>query len=154
VSTTLCALDALTLRGYTIEAVVMLECEQGLHNADAVRQHLPLGTPLVSLPALPAPADGAPDGAALGGSLPPHVQHWLRACAPQFAGLAATLRQAHTQRVADLAAAPALARATLWWPFTQHDDVRNEDVTVIDARSGDELLVHDAQQARARVMRV
>jgi dethiobiotin synthetase/adenosylmethionine--8-amino-7-oxononanoate aminotransferase len=149
VSTTLCALDALALRGYSVEAVVMLECEDGLSNADAVRQHLPPGTPLVALPALPAPADGALQGVAPDGSLPPHVLHWLRACEPQFAALAATLRRAHAQRVADLAAAPARARATLWWPFTQHDDVRDEDVTVIDARSGDELLVHDPQQARA-----
>ncbi len=144
-STTLCSLDALALRGYDVAAVVLLECPEGLDNSAAIRAHLPPDTPLVALPPLPAD-DAAPAADADG--LPQHVAQWLDACAPQFDGLADTLRQAHSRRVAALAGAPALARALLWWPFTQHDDVRDEDVTVIDARIGDELLVHDASQAR------
>ncbi len=145
-STTLSALDTLALRGYDVAAVVLLDCAEGLDNAAAIGAHLPPDTPLVALPPLPPPAAGAAPGG--GDGVPAHVAQWLDACAPHFARLADTLRGAHAARLRELAAAPARARATLWWPFTQHDDVRDMDVTVIDARCGDALLVHDAQQAR------
>ena len=124
--------------------MVLLECEDGLNNAHAIQAHLPPGTPLLALPALPPDAGtGATDG-----GVDAHIAQWLDASAPSFTALAATLRAAHTHRVAELAAAPQRARATLWWPFTQHDDVRDADVTVIDARIGDELIVHDAAAVR------
>ena len=145
ISSTLCALDALALRGYDVDAVVIIESENALNNADAVRAHLPIGTLLMALPALPT-ALAASDTPESG--VPNHVAKWLDACAPQFRELALALQGAHERRIAAFAAMPSQARAKLWWPFTQHDDVRDADVTVVDGRSGDALLVHDAEQVR------
>ena len=131
------------LRGYGVEAVVIIDSEDGLNNADAVRAHLPRDIVLVSLPALPA-ASGAP--ASAGKRVPPHVARWLDACAPQFRVLARALQQAHARRVSAFAVMPSQARAKLWWPFTQHDDVRDADVSVVDGRFGDALLVHHASE--------
>ena len=149
VSTTLCSLDALALRGYDVAAVVLLDVD-GLNNADAIRTHLPVGTPLIALP--PAPLAAHTDAASMPSDeqIDAPLAQWLDASAHSFAALAATLRSWHARRVAALQAAPARARSTLWWPFTQHDDVRDDDVTVIDARVGDEIIVHDAAQARRR----
>ena len=143
ISSTLCALDALSFRGYDVDAVVIIESETALNNADAVRAHLPSGTLLMALPALPT-ALGAPESPTFG--VPTHVAQWLDDCAPQFRELASALQQAHERRTAAFAAMPSQARAKLWWPFTQHDDVRDEDVTVVDGRSGDALLVHNANE--------
>ena len=147
ISSTLCALDALALRGYDVEAVVIIDSEDGLNNADAVRAHLPRGTLLFALPALPAGADAGAEGC-----VSPRVARWLDACAPQFRELARSLQHAHARRLAAFAAAPSQARAKLWWPFTQHDDVRDADVTVVDGRSGDALLVHNAAEVRLHAL--
>ena len=54
----------------------------------------------------------------------PQLRAWLRESEGQFAAMAAQLRGWHEARVAQLQAAAAAARATLWWPFTQHTSVR------------------------------
>lgn len=148
ISSTLCALDALALRGYDVDAVVIIESENALNNAESVRAHLPSSTLLMALPALPT-ASEEPDTLKLG--VPTHVALWLDACAPQFRELASALQQAHERRAAAFAAMPSQARAKLWWPFTQHDDVRDADVTVVDGRSGDALLVHNPEEVRVCV---
>ena len=132
ISTTLCALDALALRGYDVAAVVLLESAgSALRNADELRQHLAPSVPLFLLPQLPA-AVGEAD--------------WLRESAGGAAALVAGLRGAHARRLRELHLAPEQALRTLWWPFTQHERVRLDDVTVVDARHGDSLLVHDAAE--------
>ena len=58
----------------------------------------------------------------------PELRAWLRESEAQFADMAAHLRAWHEARVAQLQAAASAARATLWWPFTQHTSVRPSPV--------------------------
>lgn len=44
--------------------------------------------------------------------------------------------------VAKLDSTKAAAKANLWWPFTQHSNVQQDDVTVIDARCGEQYAVY------------
>jgi dethiobiotin synthetase/adenosylmethionine--8-amino-7-oxononanoate aminotransferase len=119
------------MRGYDVAAVVLLETDKLLRNAEALRAHLPRDVPLFQLPAMPA----------VGGDV--EEKAWLAASREGGLALAAGLRASHARRVRDLVRAPERALRTLWWPFTQHSGVRAGDVTVIDARHGDALLVHD-----------
>ena len=51
----------------------------------------------------------------------------------------------------EVAALRGLAQQTLqhvWYPFTQHTGLRAEDITTIDARSGEHMLVFRGGQAR------
>lgn len=131
ISTTLCALEALAIRGYDVATVVLLEGSGSrLRNSDALRQHLPPGVPLFLLPAMPAAGEDA-------------ERRWIEASREGALALAAALRASHERRVRDLSLAPERALRTLWWPFTQHERVRASDVTVVDARYGDALLAHD-----------
>ena len=101
-----------------------------LDNGEAIRRHLSPGIPLYRLPSLP---DGSPGSEAA----------WLEEGRASALNLAAGLRASHARRLRVLASAPESAMRTLWWPFTQHERVQREDVTVVDGRCGDALLVHD-----------
>ena len=125
--------------------MVVLDGE--LRNAEALRRHLPR---TVRLHALPPPPQ--PGGAAAAGELPAHVAAWLLSAAPGLQALAQELRALHAARLAALQAAPAAALASLWWPFTQHDDVALADVGLVDGRHGDALLMHDPRAETLRPM--
>ena len=139
ISATVCAFEALHLRGYDVAAVALMD--EGLRNEEALTRHLPAGVPVFKLPAAPAPpAPGPAD------RMDPSLAAWLDAAGPCADALVAHLHRWHAARVAALRAAPAHAHRTLWWPFTQHEAVAPGDVCVIDARAGDSLLVHDDAQ--------
>lgn len=57
--------------------------------------------------------------------------------------------------VAKLEHAKEAAKAKLWWPFTQHTNVQQDDVTVIDARCGEQYAVYqkakDTQKAELQL---
>ncbi len=59
------------------------------------------------------------------------LRAWLRESEAQFAELAVQLRAWHEERVRKLEAAAGAARATLWWPFTQHTSVRRGGTQII-----------------------
>lgn len=50
--------------------------------------------------------------------------------------------------VARLQQARSSAKSRLWWPFTQHTNVQQDDVTVIDARCGEQYAVYQPSNAR------
>jgi hypothetical protein len=78
--------------------------------------------PVCQPPKLPAKLTASSSGPA--GGPDPELRAWLRESDDQFAAMAAHLRAWHEARVTQLQAAASAARATLWWPFTQHTSVR------------------------------
>ena len=70
------------------------------------------------------------------------IRRWLVDGAEVFDDLLERMTTWHNDRVTRLQAAPDVARAKLWWPFTQHDMVAREDVTVIDSRCGEDFGVY------------
>ncbi|GBG80321.1 hypothetical protein CBR_g30689 [Chara braunii] len=129
ISTTISSYELLRLRGYDVDAVVMID--YGLGNAAAVRRHLPASIVVVDLPLLPAAADSSPDP----------LDVWLLETEGRFMDLLDSLKRAHQSRRARREELARTATEILWWPFTQHGRMREEDVTVIDSRLGDSLAV-------------
>ena len=74
------------------------------------------------------------------GQLDPELLKWLQESRPQVDELLAAMRAFHANRLTELSEAKSGARSAFWWPFTQHANMRDADVTIIDARHGDHLL--------------
>jgi hypothetical protein len=68
-------------------------------------------------------AQRAASGGGPASSPDPELRAWLRESEAQLTAITAQLRGWHEARVAQLQTAAAAARATLWWPFTQHTSV-------------------------------
>ncbi|KAJ1639753.1 AAA domain-containing protein [Pavlovales sp. CCMP2436] len=112
ISATLCAHDALTMRGLDTPLLVLLD--GGLGNEAAIARHTRrAGTRVFAVPPLAKPAGG-------GEASTSAVAEWLRLTAPHFDELLACLGHWQNERLAALAAAPAEAASVYWWPFTQH----------------------------------
>lgn len=58
-----------------------------------------------------------------------------------FDSLLETMISSHAERVKRLSDMPKKAMDVIWWPFTQHGLVSEEDVTVIDSRCGENFSV-------------
>lgn len=88
-------------------------------------RHCRPSVPVWQLPVCrPPQPDAQQGGHTPAGSLDAELRAWLRDSEEQFSRMAAHLRGWHEARVRHLEAAAAAARATLWWPFTQHTSVR------------------------------
>ena len=131
ISSSLCAHDALTLRGLDTPALVLLD--GGLGNEAAIARHTArAGTAVFALAPLRKPAGG-------GEASRDALAAWLERNEREFDAILASLVAWHAARVRALAAAPADAERMLWWPFTQHSLAA--PATVIDSRCGDDLTI-------------
>jgi dethiobiotin synthetase/adenosylmethionine--8-amino-7-oxononanoate aminotransferase len=135
ISATLAAYDALVLRGHAVPLVALME-DGRLDNAKAIQRHLGSKARVLAFPMCPPPPEAAPPAA---GGIDASLAAWLRDSRPQFDALLCATCDAHAARLAGLHAAADEARATLWWPFTQHASVAG--VTVIDGRVGESFAV-------------
>lgn len=106
--------------------------DEHLGNADALSRHAgPI--PVFELPALPPP------------ELP--LEPWYReeAIARGFQSLLGGLAERRAAGAEELAGMKARGRKALWWPFTQHDDLSDGKVNVLDSAYGDYYCVADAE---------
>lgn len=114
-----------------------------LDNADAISEHVtfaPGSTPpqIFQLPPLgPKPLDSQADEEHIDDAL----AQWLVDAAEPLKAMHAHLRAWHERRVARLVTAPAAARSTVWWPFTQHKGMTDGSITLIDSRVGEHYSV-------------
>jgi len=159
ISTTVSALDVLHARGYDVVAVFVADGGHG--NVEAIRRYCDSvaspssGTaaiPVFALPPVPertlgrappwdhADRRGEDRGAfLLGGD---EIFEWLVEGRLTFDVALGAMTRWHGDRVRRLRSSPKRARRDLWWPFTQHDLVEEDDVTVIDSRSGEDFGIH------------
>eukprot|EP00873_Tetraselmis_striata_P013035 jgi/Tetstr1/433299/TSEL_022586.t1 len=138
ISATISALESLQVRGMDTAAVVMTEGD--LSNGAAISKHLRGAIPVISLPDCQRP-QGDPSGAGVDAQL----EAWLAQSAPQMDALLQALLAYHGKRVERLQSMAGEARRLLWWPFTQHANISNDLVTVIDSRCGDDFAVFQPQ---------
>lgn len=97
---------------------------EDLGNADAVSHHAG-SIPVFELPPLP------PSDQPLG--------PWYDANAQRFGSVLGRLAERRAEGVANVASMEARGRKALWWPFTQHDDLAEGKVNLIDSAYGDYL---------------
>ncbi|GAB2266046.1 hypothetical protein Dimus_001076 [Dionaea muscipula] len=70
---------------------------------------------------------------------------WFEESKEVFRSLKDILASAFLQRVQRLHDMPKKAIDVFWWPFTQHQLVSEETVTVIDSRCGENFAVHKVE---------
>lgn len=66
---------------------------------------------------------------------------WYKDARGVFDSLVDTMLSAHAERIKRLRDMPKKAGNVIWWPFTQHKLVSEEDITVIDSRCGENFSV-------------
>ncbi|KAJ0984227.1 hypothetical protein J5N97_002583 [Dioscorea zingiberensis] len=127
ISTTISAYECLKLRGYDVAAIVLVD--QGLANEVALLSYLRSRVHVFVLP--PIPHDPLDD-----------LKNWFVESRKVFDSLKETMAIAHSKRIERLQDMPRKAGDIFWWPFTQHQLVPLETVTVIDSRCGENFAVH------------
>ena len=142
------AAESLVSRGYDLAAVVLLQPPRDqLENHTAIKDALErwYPHPVYLLPEPPAPAPPAAGAGQEGGEeespLDSSLLGWLRETQGTFDGLLQHLEHGHQARWAGHRELPGRALRSLWYPFTQHSTIREDDLLVVDSRCGEELLV-------------
>ncbi|OQR95254.1 adenosylmethionine-8-amino-7-oxononanoate aminotransferase [Achlya hypogyna] len=128
ISATMSALDSLLLRGYDVTCIVLIE-QDNLSNGPAISDRAAeLGIPVFALDKLPPQ--------------PEPLAKWYQRSTDAFDAIYDSIAATHRERLARLQALPAIAKETLWWPFTQHKS--NKGVLVIDSAYGDTFATYNA----------
>ncbi|KAL5699264.1 Bifunctional dethiobiotin synthetase/7 [Ranunculus cassubicifolius] len=130
ISGTISAYESLKLRGYDIAAVIFED--NGLMNEMPLMTYLRNRVPVLVLPSVPQDQSN-------------NLIEWFEESQDVFDNLKETMLLSHQQRVSRLHEMPKKAKDIFWWPFTQHDLVPEESVTVIDSRLGENFSVHKAR---------
>ncbi|CAN0035261.1 unnamed protein product, partial [Ectocarpus sp. 4 AP-2014] len=133
IGATLSALESLRTRGYSVLGIALLAQDENLGNADAVSRHAgPI--PVFELPALP-PRD-----------VPLEPWYDDDATARGFQTLLGGLSERRVTEAAHLAGMKARGHRALWWPFTQHDQLSEGKVNLLDSAYGDYYCVADVDE--------
>jgi dethiobiotin synthetase/adenosylmethionine--8-amino-7-oxononanoate aminotransferase len=80
-----------------------------------------------------------------------NLAEWFAIAEETFAQLRSVLESSHLKRLRRLEEMPKKASQILWWPFTQHDLVPEESITLIDSRLGDNFSVYKVNLIRTKV---
>ncbi|EFJ25518.1 hypothetical protein SELMODRAFT_413615 [Selaginella moellendorffii] len=133
ISTTLAAYESLLLRGY--ETICIVIQDMGLGNNQHLSKQLHNRVPVFVIPAVPKnPGDD--------------LAGWFHDTSSTFVQVVSLLEDAYHKRIQRLREMPKKASELLWWPFTQHRLVPEENVTVIDSRSGEFFSVYENKHGR------
>ncbi|KAK9811108.1 hypothetical protein WJX73_003299 [Symbiochloris irregularis] len=145
ISATISAYESLQMRGLPPVAVALMahqhEGTDSSDNAAALMRHFGAGVPVVALPYCAPPAASAGSG-----TVDDELATWLQKAHGPLTELLDLLHAAHQQRVGRLS---SLAQGTLqhiWWPFTQHQGMTEDSVTVIESRAGESFVVLEGQE--------
>lgn len=126
ISSTVTAYESLLSRGYDVDAIVLIDHQLG--NGDQLRDYTRHRLPIVVFPSIPDMADD--------------LISWFTKTAIVFNQLKDNLKSAHENKLTRLREMQKKAGHYLWWPFTQHSLVPEDQVTVIDARVGDSFMIY------------
>lgn len=127
ISSTITAYESLLIRGYDIHAIVLCDC--GLANEEQLLSYLHHRIPVIVLPSIPEDASD-------------NLIQWFLQSGRVFGQLQKVLETAYVKRMQRLQDMQKKAGQVLWWPFTQHSFVSEDDTTVIDSRSGDSFMIY------------
>ncbi|PAN34389.1 hypothetical protein PAHAL_6G089000 [Panicum hallii] len=127
ISSTLSAYETLLLRGYDVSAVILED--RGLSNDKFLLSFLRNRVHVLALPQIPEdPLDDLTD--------------WFSESSSVFIVLKDALQSFHLNRNEQLNSMQRKSKDLLWWPFTQHNLVPQDSVTVIDSRCGENFSAY------------
>ncbi|CAM0911561.1 unnamed protein product [Alopecurus aequalis] len=130
ISSTLSAYETLLLRGYDVSAVILED--RGLSNDKFLLSYLRNRVPVLVLP--PIPEDPSDD-----------LTDWFSESSSVFGLLKDALQSFHSTRIQRLNSMQRKSKDLLWWPFTQHNLVPVDSVTVIDSRCGESFSTYQVK---------
>ncbi|KAG5639590.1 hypothetical protein H0H81_010792 [Sphagnurus paluster] len=156
ISTTIAAFEALTLRGYIIDAVLLFR-EKYYRNAEYLKPYFAeRGIWVGALDPPPPKAVNVEENFTLTENYYDRLVHQTPEEARQDNGGAGAsitdavkhLEAQHAARLAELDSMPRRTLDTIWWPFVQHGLVTREaDVNVIDSAHSDFFSVYKKDAA-------
>ncbi|KAK7957929.1 Bifunctional dethiobiotin synthetase/7-8-diamino-pelargonic acid aminotransferase [Apiospora saccharicola] len=141
ISTTISAFEALTLRGYDVEAVLLFE-DDLYRNAEYLRTYFSdrhRGVSVVSVPAPPSKNEASIKGRDEEDEDAESMRRYYDETSHSDAvqGLLAHLEGRHSARVARLESLASEGHNKIWWPFTQQKLLSPDKITAIDSAHGD-----------------
>ncbi|RLM60573.1 bifunctional dethiobiotin synthetase/7,8-diamino-pelargonic acid aminotransferase, mitochondrial [Panicum miliaceum] len=133
ISSTLSAYETLLLRGYDVSAVILED--RGLSNDKFLLSFLRNRVHVLALPQIPEdPLDDLTD--------------WFSESSSVFIVLKDALQSFHLNRNERLNSMQRKSKDLLWWPFTQHNLVPQDSVTVIDSRCGENFSAYKIKDSK------
>ncbi|KAJ1267930.1 hypothetical protein BS78_07G096500 [Paspalum vaginatum] len=127
ISSTLSAYETLMLRGYDVSAVILED--RSLSNDKFLLSYLRNRVHVLTLPQIPEdPSDDLTD--------------WFFESSSVFNFLKDALQSFHSRRIERLNSMQRKSKDLLWWPFTQHNLVPQDSITVIDSRCGENFSTY------------
>ncbi|KAL1960278.1 hypothetical protein VTO42DRAFT_8238 [Malbranchea cinnamomea] len=138
ISSTVSAYESLFVRGYEVEAIVVFRDEY-YRNHEFLRDFAyPRNVPLLTLPKPPAqPLPDAGIESVVKDKEAMAAFYSALENDSQVIELLETLETRHARRIERLESMAQKAREIIWYPFTQHQGLKPEDITVIDSAHDD-----------------
>lgn len=137
ISATISAYESLKLRGYDVIAIVLADL--GLSNEVPLMSYLRKRVDVLILP--PIPEDPSND-----------LVDWFYESSSSFNSLQEIMLSSYSKMIQRLHDMPRKAGSIFWWPFTQHNLVPEQSVTVIDSRCGENFAVHKVCNNREMIV--
>ncbi|CAL5007268.1 unnamed protein product [Urochloa decumbens] len=133
ISSTLSAYETLLLRGYDVSTIILEDHD--LSNDKFLLSCLRNRAHVLALPQIPEdPSDDLTD--------------WFSESSSVFNSLKDSLQSFHSKRIERLNSMQRKSKDLLWWPFTQHNLVPEDSVTVIDSRCGENFSAYKIKDNR------
>ncbi|KAK0667121.1 hypothetical protein QBC41DRAFT_254887 [Cercophora samala] len=127
ISSTIAAFESLKLRGYDVELVLLFQ-DSTYQNHSYLTSYFQENH---SIPVHTAPLP--PSFAASNDTSNMQTYYASTTSLPSLSSIAAHLASLHRTRVAHLQSMPETASNTIWYPFTQHQHLTADKITVIDS---------------------
>lgn len=145
ISATIASYESLVLRGYTVDAVLVFR-EEYYRNWEYLSAYF--AERGIRVGVVDAPPEKLSDDKANIVS----TEQYYRSIVPESQHGAVFdvlqhLDERHAKRIGELETMPRRTLNSIWWPFVQHGNVKEEkDVTVIDSACGDEFSVFNGKR--------
>ena len=137
ISSTISSFESLSLRGYDIESVVLFQ-DNYYKNDEFLRDYFSkMDIPVFSFPAPPVKPD-LKDQSNLSMDRTAMSFYYESSSSDQSAdGMLSLISDRHHARIRRLESMSSRASDVIWYPFTQHQGIAPENITVIDSAHGD-----------------
>ncbi|OZJ04714.1 hypothetical protein BZG36_01813 [Bifiguratus adelaidae] len=138
ISTTMTSFESLHIRGYDIPGLLLFKDERW-NNHDYLSKSLgkEYKTRLCVIPPPPAPHKDADQDLE-------SMRKYYDSVEEHVVPFMEMMEQWHTERFDRLASMPEKTQAHIWWPFTQHQRIKN--VTVVDSAYNDYFMTYNTPQ--------
>ncbi|EQL38465.1 hypothetical protein RJZ57_007298 [Blastomyces gilchristii] len=144
ISSSIAAFESLSLRGYDVDAVAVLE-DSYYQNHTYLEDffYSKKKIPVLTVPQPPEKRmtdNGSPaasDEQQMSKYYETQVQKLVTEPHAPLAGFLEGLAEKHHSRISELESMPSRAHDSIWYPFTQHQSIAPRDIMVIDSAYGD-----------------